>query len=150
MINGSSKSSLFLMELIMSILFFCLAAAVCVQMFVKSHTLSETSLTLNHSIVWAESLSDAFYACEGNLEAMSEIFDVPVFDRDAQTIALCYDRDFNPVSSKDEATYVAEAVLIEEESSKLMLLDIQCIDLERESKIYTLSVKYYPQKEISD
>lgn len=150
MINGSSKSSLFLMELIMSTLFFCLAAAVCIQMFVKSHTLSETSLTLNHSIVWAESLSDTFYACEGSLEDMSETFDLPVYDKDAQTLTLCYNRDFNPVSSKDEAAYIAEAVLSEDETANLLLLDIQCIDLERESQIYTLSVKYYPQKEISD
>ena len=36
----SSRSALFLMELIFSILFFALASAVCVQLFVKAHLLS--------------------------------------------------------------------------------------------------------------
>ena len=36
----ANPSSLFLLELIFAILFFSVASAVCVQVFVKSHTLS--------------------------------------------------------------------------------------------------------------
>ena len=36
----AKRSSLFLLELMIAILFFCLASAVCVQIFVKAHTIS--------------------------------------------------------------------------------------------------------------
>ena len=35
----AKRSSLFLLELMIAILFFCLASAVCVQIFVKAHTI---------------------------------------------------------------------------------------------------------------
>ncbi len=43
------SSSLFLMELILAILFFSIASAVCVQFFVKSHLLSRDSDALSHA-----------------------------------------------------------------------------------------------------
>ncbi len=58
MSNSNSKASLFLMELIMSILFFSLSAAVCVQLFVKSHALSQQSLKLNYAVIASESLAE--------------------------------------------------------------------------------------------
>ncbi len=45
--NRAQSSSLFLLELILAILFFSLASAVCVQFFVKSHLLSRDARNLN-------------------------------------------------------------------------------------------------------
>lgn len=39
-----SKSGLFLMELIVAFLFFSLASAICVQLFVKADTINEESI----------------------------------------------------------------------------------------------------------
>ena len=47
--NRPRSSSLFLMELILAILFFSIASAVCVQFFVKSHLLSRSSDALNYA-----------------------------------------------------------------------------------------------------
>lgn len=44
------SSSLFLTELILAILFFSIANAVCVQFFVKSHILSKKSHALNQAV----------------------------------------------------------------------------------------------------
>ncbi len=89
MYNKSSRSSLFLMELIMSILFFSLAAAVCVQLFVQSHTLSKSSVELNHAVVECESLAELIYGTNGDpsLDGLS------VWNGD--TITYSYDKDFN-------------------------------------------------------
>ena len=43
----AKRSSLFLLELMIAILFFCLASAVCVQIFVKAHTISRETEELN-------------------------------------------------------------------------------------------------------
>lgn len=48
--NRARSSSLFLMELILAILFFSVASAVCVQFFVKSHLLNLDSNILTHSV----------------------------------------------------------------------------------------------------
>ena len=46
-----SGSSLFLMELILAILFFSVASAVCVQLFARAHTASEQSAALNRAVL---------------------------------------------------------------------------------------------------
>ena len=48
--NTSHKSSLLLLELILAILFFSIASAVCVQLFVKSHLLSKQAETLSIAV----------------------------------------------------------------------------------------------------
>ena len=59
--KNSSKSGIFLMELILSILFFSIAAAVCVKLFVTAHRLSDQRENINHAVSMAESIAEAFY-----------------------------------------------------------------------------------------
>ena len=56
----SSKVSLFLMELIIAILFFALASAVCIQLFVKSHLLGNTTIRENHALLMCQNLSEIY------------------------------------------------------------------------------------------
>ena len=72
--KNSSKSGIFLMELILSILFFSIAAAVCVKLFVTSHQLSDQSVKLNHAVAMAESIAEAFYGCNGNAGELETLF----------------------------------------------------------------------------
>ena len=46
----ASASSLFLMELVVAILFFTLAASVCITIFVQAHIQSERAKALNHAL----------------------------------------------------------------------------------------------------
>lgn len=71
--SNARKTGLFLMELIIAILFFSLAAAICVQLFVKSHTISERSIALNHSILLAQNTAEIFYATDGDLTEMASL-----------------------------------------------------------------------------
>lgn len=56
----SSKSSLFLMELILSILFFSLASAACIQLFVKSHLLDRQTTEANHALLLCQDVSEIY------------------------------------------------------------------------------------------
>ena len=69
--NNARKTGLFLMELIIAILFFSLAATICIQLFVKSHMISERSIALNHSILLAQNTAEIFYAADGDLTEMA-------------------------------------------------------------------------------
>lgn len=48
--HRATHSSLFLLELIMAILFFSIASAVCIQLFVKSHLLNLQAQNLNYAV----------------------------------------------------------------------------------------------------
>lgn len=55
-----SKSSLFLLELMIAILFFALASSVCLQIFVKSYKVSQSSENLNHAVNITQSIFAKF------------------------------------------------------------------------------------------
>lgn len=59
-----SKSSLFLMEMIIVILFFSLAASVCLQIFVKAHLYGRDTEELNTAVLLAENAGELFYEYE--------------------------------------------------------------------------------------
>ena len=87
--KNSSKSGIFLMELILSILFFSIAAAVCVKLFVTSHQLSDQSVKLNHAVAMAESIAEAFYGCNGNAGELETLFpDARMDQTNEQTIFI--------------------------------------------------------------
>lgn len=56
----TSKSSMFLMELIIAILFFALASAVCIQLFVKSHLLSNAASDESRALLLCQNLSEIY------------------------------------------------------------------------------------------
>ncbi|MCH4208465.1 MAG: hypothetical protein LKF79_06060 [Solobacterium sp.] len=56
--SKASSSNLFLLELILSILIFALASAVCVSFFMRSHTLSTSAYDLNHSVECADNAAE--------------------------------------------------------------------------------------------
>lgn len=56
-----SKSSLFLMELIIVIFFFTLTSAVCLQVFVEAHFVAEKTKGMNQAILWADNAAECFY-----------------------------------------------------------------------------------------
>ena len=83
----AKRSSLFLLELMIAILFFCLASAVCVQIFVKAHATSRETQELNTALEKVSGYTELFLA-----DALTE--DTEVF----------YDADWQECS-KDEASY---------------------------------------------
>lgn len=101
----SSRTGLFLMELIIGILFFSLAGALCIQMFVKSHTISQSSTQLNHGVLWAQNIAEAFQGCNGNVVEMAELFDTCIYDiedGECEVFYLLFDQDFQPVTPSSE------------------------------------------------
>ncbi|MBQ6696553.1 MAG: hypothetical protein IJN16_07605 [Lachnospiraceae bacterium] len=69
-----SKSSLFLMEVIIALLFFSLASTVCIRLFVKSHTLSRDTQNLNYAVTQSQNLAEAFIGVDGDMEQLQSLF----------------------------------------------------------------------------
>lgn len=59
-----SRSSIFLMEIIIAILFFSLVSAVCLQVFVKAHNMTEETARLNMAVTVAGNTAEMAKAAE--------------------------------------------------------------------------------------
>ena len=116
----AKRSSLFLLELMIAILFFCLASAVCVQIFVKAHTTSRGTQELNTALEKVSGYTELFLA-----DALAE--DTEVF----------YDADWQECS-KDEASY--EIVIRVEPDGKLLhgTFTVQRLSGEQPEEIYSV------------
>lgn len=60
-----SRSSIFLMEIIIAILFFSLVSAVCLQVFVKAHNMTGETARLNMAVTVAENTAEMAKAADG-------------------------------------------------------------------------------------
>lgn len=117
--NNARKTGLFLMELIIAILFFSLAATICIQLFVKSHMISERSIALNHSILLAQNTAEIFYATNGDPEKMASLLGcgessgtAAIADIDnASTLTLFYTDKFDCLDPAEAASAVFQQTI---------------------------------------
>ena len=138
-----SRSSLFLMEMIIAILFFSLASAVCIQLFAKSHLLSTQTVNQNHAVIQAQNLAESYLSLEGDVPAMQDLFS-PSELIDENTLRLAFDAGWNLCSAKDTAVFLAELVNTPEEKAGIMEAQITVYDVSAPKvPIYTLSVMHH-------
>ncbi len=154
--SRARSSSLFLMELILAILFFSVASAVCVEFFVKSHLLSRDSEVLTHAvnecagaaeiICTSESLEESIHLLmqcypEGEypeMEDWTEEKDLVQVD-----ISLYYDTDHMPCGL-DAAEYILAICLTRE--AQMIRADFEMCrnaDMQEAPVIYRLQAKHH-------
>jgi len=103
------KSSLFLMELIIAIVFFALASSVCLQLFVKSHLLSARTKELNTAVNLCTSAAEFIRQCEGSGEILQELMPQLTVSQEDSLLAY-YDEKFQ-VYSQENADYLLKILL---------------------------------------
>ena len=136
----SRRSSLFLMELIIAILFFSLASTVCVRIFVKSHTLEEESIQLNHAVSAASSVAEIFRNQNNPFEILEKQY--PDGIKNDNHYQFFYDEGWS-LCNRNEAIYTVIADFTKDGSFESA--DIQVVTSEQ--CIYDLSVKNYVDQE---
>ncbi len=99
-----SKASLFLMELIVALFFFSLASAVCIRMFAKANTLGVRTIETNHTVSAVQNFAETWYACQGDITALSALF--PQGDWNEEGFCIWYDADWE-ISTCEAARYQA-------------------------------------------
>lgn len=144
--NRARSSSLFLMELILAILFFSVASAVCVQFFVKSHLLSKQANAMNYAVNECSNIAEILSTADGITESERLLEDTyPAGYSDG---AIYYDKTFAPCDSKS-ASYVLRVRMQEnadmlEAGIKMEILDSENSQAAADGNtIYELSVKHY-------
>lgn len=117
-----SKSALVLMELIIVILFFSLASTVCIQLFAKSHLLSQKTVNENHAVIHAQNLAECFLATEGNTVEIASLLGATASVPDEGKVILLFDKNWDPCD-EHRAHYTASLV-VQPEANGLIAADI--------------------------
>lgn len=118
-----SKTGLFLMELIVGILFFALAGALCVQLFVKANTINEESICKDQGMRVATNIVELYKNDKTNNLINEEIL---------------YFDDFGQAVDKEDAVYEADV----KKNGNVITVQIVC----DEEVIYTLDYYNYQQR----
>lgn len=134
---NKSKSSLFLMEILVSILLFSIASAVCVQVFVKASQLNQSSRELEQSLCIAQNFAEIMRSSNNPAETIAALF--PDAKVEPSQITLFYDRDFcRCKESSPEAAYFAQLTFSKQEALQQMKITVN--KLGTASEIFTLLV----------
>ena len=109
----NSKTSLFLMELIIVILFFSIAAVVCVQLFVNAYTTNESTKRTSQSNIILQNIAEQFLGCDGDLDAVSKLYESngAHMIRAGKTdgaIGIGYDEHWAAIPAEDAPAYLAD------------------------------------------
>jgi len=115
------------MELTISLLFFAIAAAVCLQLFAKSHTLNKESDAANGAHTIATSIADTYLS--GRLDTSSE--------------CIYYSENLSPVTDGSNGYYRVEL----DYNDGTLTIDVKTTSDDVSS--YTLSVYKYIPKEVA-
>ena len=110
--NTRSKSSLFLIELVIVILVFSLSAAVCLRMFFQSRLISNESRNISQASLAVQSVADSYKGMHGDYLKTTELLNGTLVD---STITFYYNEVWEQVSSNTNASYT---VVVEKISEK--------------------------------
>ena len=138
-----SKSSLFLMELIIAILFFSIASAVCIQLFAKSHTLSTNTVNQNQAVLHAQNLAESYLALEGDLQQISPLFESSVSDFTENKLFLFFDAAWLPTSAEN-ASFQAKLLSYPPNEQGLISADIIITEIAApQNELFSLQVSHH-------
>lgn len=105
--NAASRSGLFLIELILSIFFFIIAAAIVMQLFVKSHFISEDTINVNYALLYTQNIAEIFLASDGDFDGVEQTFSPEILAEDNGTTAILYfDKDWQRQTSQTDTAYM--------------------------------------------
>ena len=136
---GSSRSSLFLMEMIVTILFFSLAAAICVRCFVSAHMMGKETYELNHAIAIATGYAEVMRGTDGDINSIQAVYPESVKVDDSY-LMIFYDSSFNPCDP-EAAVYAGDVTLTP--NGAIQNMHVKIIRVEDSEIIYELDATKY-------
>jgi hypothetical protein len=137
--SPASKSSLFLLELILSIFFFSIASGVCIQLFVKAHLLGVETMEFNQANLWSQNIAETFYASEDS----ALLLDLFPFQETSvkDTYVLNFGQDFQPMATHTDNTVYTLTITLSEDK----LYQNAFLYVSKDDVFFDLQLKKYQQ-----
>lgn len=136
--ESESKAPLALMEQVIMVLVFALAAALCIQAFVLARTISIRLTERDHAINLCQTLAETVKAYGGSPEKIIEELGGGM---SGEQIVFYYDSDWMPLSEAKKADYrvVFEK---EERENSCQYGRITVSDTEKDNEIYSMRIAW--------
>ena len=138
-----SKSSLFLLEIMLNILFFTVLVTICLQLFFKAHHLSTDTAILHKTATTCNSIAEVYQSAGNGEEMILNIYPKSIILNN--TIILYFDRNFT-ACAEFESAY--RAVLSKDANTQL--LHISFLRKDETEAIYQLDVSSYLSKTLGE
>lgn len=140
----ANPSSLFLLELIFAILFFSVASAVCVQVFVKSHILNQEAQILTLASQKTRDAAELLASTDSLSESFTILKDSysDCCTEQKDSVTIFYDEDFSPCSAHVSVYQLTVEI---QEKSRLLCAHFTVSSAE-EPSIFELETKHYLQR----
>lgn len=133
-----SKTPLALMEQVVMVLVFALAAALCLQVFVFSNQMSEKNRDTDRAVVLAQNTAELLKACGGVEEAA-----VTAGGQIRQMLwSTYYDEDLNPVPNQADAYYEVHTFPKSSGTAGLGQATVDVIRFDANEPLFSLTVNW--------
>ena len=129
----NNTSSLFLLELILAVLFFSVASALCIQIFTKAHLMSQDARDLNFAVNEVSSMAEQISA--GTLHS----------DTSASSDDTAASSDDTAASSGDTASDPSTQISNDAWQDDTAYYDSSYASCEKADAVYVLTVHYEPE-----
>jgi len=134
--STSSKTGLFLIELIAMILLFSVCAAICMSIFGSAKRLSDYSRNLSNAAFVAQSAAECFKAT-GSLNETADILNGEL--NDGKVIAF-YNKYWKNIETMENSQFYLD-ISGESETSPPDTVDIKVLESENGEEIFSIKVK---------
>ena len=131
-----TRSSLFLIELIISILFFSVGSAVCIQAFAQARLMSQAAEDLSFASARVSGAASVIRYTDGSLESVQRY--LPSARQTDGGYQICYDRNQQPCE-EENAAYILS--IHTEQTGNRTDAHLVMTDRDRET-IFELSLRY--------
>lgn len=108
----ASKSSLFLMEMVIALLFFSICSAICIRVFAVASQDTSYSRNLSRASSLCQSAAEVYKSCRGDITSTADILNGRYEMGQAK---IFYDSNWNITDEQDNAEFV---LLIEDEGTE--------------------------------
>jgi len=134
-----SKSSLFLMEFIITLMLFSVCGAVCMKLFAATDSLSYKTTELNHAVACAQGFVEVMRGTDGSMESIMEYYPTAVQGSEG-FFEVFYDADFNECDYS-QAVYVSDVTLTP--NGAIQNMEVRIVKLSDFEDVFTLTATKY-------
>ena len=107
-----SKSSMFLLEILINILLFSILCVCSLQFFIKSYQLTENTTTLHHAVTACNNVAAIFQSSDNSVDTIKEVY--PNAIEEKGLIYIYFDENYQECDSQKVAYYMTVSEQITE------------------------------------
>lgn len=137
--GGENKTPLALMEQVIMVFVFALAAALCVQVFVYARTVSVSMEERDHAITVCQSMAEAAKICMGDAVEIAARFGGC---EEENMVLLAYDEQWNVTERDADNAYYQVRFIVLEDKGVWGSGEVSAMKVEENTEIFSLPIAW--------